>query len=392
MKNLSLSISSRSVPYIKELRRITNSFIGCVVMQQLDFRFEVYPDGFYKFMEPSKHALYRPGDSWTEELGVSGDEFRTAFDKIGVRYKSKGQYDKQADPFQGKFYCSYHDNQRGQTFYFRNHRIADAAIASVFTVESQGISATGDPPVAQLGDPDLRNSTKPSCIYTEITSKKNFKEEPKVNAIKAFPGKTPCAHEVDQDELEQEQSQQVESSLSTPTQSDTPGKSRSPVEDKSSAAAKKSQSQKNMLWVDEFGNLKFPEGSKYRLAKGIAAKRLACIVAISYNIAEFEMEDDDERILRDGHRLRFHDPKTGVSGNEDEMFAEGGELPLRKLRDIAEAQHGLSQGMWNKMLESIFQSSVAWVKSQRDPVSVLSGRSPLDIFAAEDDEWLRAIG
>jgi hypothetical protein len=39
------------------------------------------------------------------------------------------------------------------------------------------------------------------------------------------------------------------------------------------------------------------------------------------------------------------------------------------------------------MLESVFQSSVDWVKSQRDPVSVLKGRSPLDIFAAED-EWL----
>jgi hypothetical protein len=237
----------------------------------------------------------------------------------------------------------------------------------------------------EIGNPDLH-------LYTEITSENTLKDHSKVNQLKRFPEKTPCAHEVDQDEFEQEQSQQVKSSLSTPTKSDTTGKSRSPVGDKSSAAAKKSQSRKNNLWADEFGYLKFPEGSKYNLAKGIAAKRLACIVAIAYGITEFEVKDDNETILRDGHKLRLYDPKTDVSGNEDEMFVEGGELPLRKLRDIAEAQHGLSQGLWNKMLESVFQSSVAWVKSQRDPVRVLNGRSPLDIFAAEDDEWLRAIG
>lgn len=88
---------------------------------------------------------------------------------------------------------------------------------------------------AGLSEKDSPVCTKaPDYLYTETTSENTFKDHSKVNAIKAFPGKTPCAHE---DEFQPNQnSQQVESSLSTPDQSDTLGKSRSPVEDKSSAA------------------------------------------------------------------------------------------------------------------------------------------------------------
>lgn len=85
-------------------------------MQQLDYWFENHPEGFYKFLLPSDHPAYKNGDSWTEELGMSKDEFRTAFDKIGHRYKSKSEFDKAEDKFQGKFYCSYVDRRSNLTF------------------------------------------------------------------------------------------------------------------------------------------------------------------------------------------------------------------------------------------------------------------------------------
>ncbi|MDQ3649823.1 MAG: hypothetical protein M3458_05980, partial [Acidobacteriota bacterium] len=96
---------------------------------QLDFHFAKYPHGYYKFLEPCHNSKsYKRGQSWQEELGFSADEFRTAFDKIGVRYLSKSAFDAAPDKFQDKLYCSYFDKQQGLTYYFRNHPVVDAAL------------------------------------------------------------------------------------------------------------------------------------------------------------------------------------------------------------------------------------------------------------------------
>lgn len=128
MKNRILSLTRGSIPYVKEIRPLAHSMVGCVLMQQLDYWFVDRPNGFYKFMAPCDHALYKPGDSWTEELGVSLDEYRTAFDKIGTRWPSKTAFEAAADKFKGKFYCSYHDKRAQLTFYFRNHEVLDRAL------------------------------------------------------------------------------------------------------------------------------------------------------------------------------------------------------------------------------------------------------------------------
>jgi hypothetical protein len=128
MKNRILHLTRNTIPYVKELHSIAGGVLGCLVMQQLDYWFEGHPEGFYKFLLPSDHPAYKVGDSWTEELGMSVDEFRTAFDKIGIRYKSKTEFDKAVDKFQGKFYCSYVDRRSNLTFYFRNHELLDAEL------------------------------------------------------------------------------------------------------------------------------------------------------------------------------------------------------------------------------------------------------------------------
>lgn len=99
-------------------------------MQQLDYWFDKYPEGFYKFLSPClANKNYKNGDSWCEELGFSKNEFRTAFDQIGVRHGSKSAYCKANNPFLEitsdgqvieKYYCSYTDKIKGLTFYFRN--------------------------------------------------------------------------------------------------------------------------------------------------------------------------------------------------------------------------------------------------------------------------------
>ena len=131
MRNRILSITRSNIPYVKELHPLTGSVIGCLVMQQLDYWFTSQPDGFYKFLEPADHPAYKAGDSWVEELGMSADEFRYAFDRISIRYKSKREFDKASkdgDAFRGKFYCSYIDRRANLTYYYRNHDVVDAAL------------------------------------------------------------------------------------------------------------------------------------------------------------------------------------------------------------------------------------------------------------------------
>ena len=165
MKNRILHLTRNTIPYVKELHTIAGGVLGCLVMQQLDYWFEGYPEGFYKFLEPSDHPAYKNGDSWTEELGMSRHEFRTAFDKIGIRYKSKSDFDQAVDKFQWLFYCSYVDRRSNLTYYFRNHDLVDAALDELLSkpaqrLEKKSVSSTANP------HRDAEFTVKPECGFT----------------------------------------------------------------------------------------------------------------------------------------------------------------------------------------------------------------------------------
>lgn len=176
MQNKLLSITRNIIPYIRELRPLAGSVTAAILWQQLDYWFAKHPDGFYKFLEPCDHAAYHPdrGESWIEELGFSKDEFRTAFDKIGVRHSTKTQYLKAADhSFEknGKvyFFCSYHDNKTGLTWYFRNHFVVDNAINSLLYAANRESQFAGnrESQSLQIGNPDLYGSGIPICTNRE---------------------------------------------------------------------------------------------------------------------------------------------------------------------------------------------------------------------------------
>lgn len=165
MKNRILHLTRNTIPYVKELHTIAGGVLGCLVMQQLDYWFEGYPEGFYKFLEPSDHPAYKNGDSWTEELGMSRHEFRTAFDKIGIRYKSKSDFDQAVDKFQGLFYCSYVDRRSNLTYYFRNHDLVDAALDELLSKPAQK-QAKHSPPSTANPHRDAEFTVKPECGFT----------------------------------------------------------------------------------------------------------------------------------------------------------------------------------------------------------------------------------
>ena len=151
--------------YIKFYPGIKTS-LGCekatLILGRLEYWFEKYKMGFYKFVEPCAHPLYREGDSWSEELGFSRKIFAKAFALIGIRYKSKSDYLNTEDKFQGKLYASYHDRKTNRTYFIRNHEFASQFIKGIFNRKSSSA------PLKQETENPKKN--KPTEISTSIPS------------------------------------------------------------------------------------------------------------------------------------------------------------------------------------------------------------------------------
>ena len=158
MRNKILTLFRNNIPYIKELRILSGSVTASILMQQLDYWFEKSPKGFYKFLEPCENnKFYKKGDSWTEELGFSKAEFKTAFEKIGTTYKSKKEFTKalnEKNLFKGKFYCCYIDRIKNITVYYRNHDLLDLELEKLLNSVSEESSST----------------VNQDCLFTEINN------------------------------------------------------------------------------------------------------------------------------------------------------------------------------------------------------------------------------
>lgn len=137
--NKSNNRACKNVYYIKFYPCI-KSVIGCekaaLILERMEYWFKRYEFGFYKFVEPCSHPLYRIGDSWSEEFGVSRKVFNRAFDVIGIRYKSKTDFLRAEDKFKGKLYASYHDRVTNKTYYVRNHAFATQFFEDLFKKKS----------------------------------------------------------------------------------------------------------------------------------------------------------------------------------------------------------------------------------------------------------------
>lgn len=179
MKNRTLAISRGCIPYIKELRNIAGSVTASILMQQLDYWFDkTNGDPFYKFKAPCENEYYKNGDSFTEELGFSIEEFTNAFAKIGFSYKSKTEFENATNKFQAMFFCSYFDRKEGLTFYFRNHELLDTKLNQLFTVN-------GESRFIETGKVDLHKMAKSvSPIY--ITEDYNRRLQQKIDTASGF--------------------------------------------------------------------------------------------------------------------------------------------------------------------------------------------------------------
>jgi hypothetical protein len=127
--------------------------------------------GFYKFLEPCDHYLYKKGDSWIEELGCVRISFNRAFDQIGIRYKSKSAYLKESDKFKGKMYASYYDRISKKTFYIRNNEVADELFKSMKSSNSKSI---GEGDKNKSNSQNIAQKNYPKC---SLPSEQNVRYE-----------------------------------------------------------------------------------------------------------------------------------------------------------------------------------------------------------------------
>lgn len=210
MSNL-LAKTARAIPYNGFLRPICKSVTSAILFQQLEYWFDKQGDKFYKFLEPCNSSAYKDGDSWTEELAFSKDEFRTAFDNIGIRYNSKKDYDaKEDDKFDGKFYLSYHDKIRGITWYMRNAKLIESTLREM----ERSIIRKSEKPIYVNWESDSAQVDKVNPDYTEITTKNNTKEETPnsltiTQQLKDFAKSNNLSYEINPDEDRKSQSKLV---------------------------------------------------------------------------------------------------------------------------------------------------------------------------------------
>ncbi len=111
------------IKYNPLLKRELGSQNAVLIFDRLEYWFSKKKNQFYKFIEPCDHPLCKKGDTWTEELDVSKKVFRNAFDLIGTRYISKTAFEKEEDPFKGKFFAYYQDRQTKKTIFIRNNAL-----------------------------------------------------------------------------------------------------------------------------------------------------------------------------------------------------------------------------------------------------------------------------
>jgi hypothetical protein len=170
MKNRLAAISRRIIPYNPEFRRLplVKSVNSALLLQQLDFWFDKH-SVFWKFIEPApNHSKYREGDSWTEELGMTKDEFRTAFANIGIPYKSKNQFRDAENKFIQKdsegneieyYYASYFDRQHSLTYYIRNDELLDRELAELVQSSSLKNRVRPEKPVPEENYDNIPHGT-----------------------------------------------------------------------------------------------------------------------------------------------------------------------------------------------------------------------------------------
>ena len=120
------------IKFDPRIKRFTGCDRATLILEKIEFFFSKQPDGFYKFIEPCSHRLYKKFDSWSEELGCDRKCFTRSWEKIAFRHKSRRAFKEAKDKFEGKLYASFYDRNLNQMFFIRNHDLANETLKEFY--------------------------------------------------------------------------------------------------------------------------------------------------------------------------------------------------------------------------------------------------------------------
>lgn len=132
---------SSFVKHEGKVYKCLGSHSATLLFAALEYRFNIKPDGFYKFTSPCKSSFYQKGDSLEEETNLSRKVIWKTLKLICAHYRSKTTYlamkEKlgDVDIFQDKPFLSYYDNKTNQTFYMRNKTVVNVIKSGNYVVE-----------------------------------------------------------------------------------------------------------------------------------------------------------------------------------------------------------------------------------------------------------------
>lgn len=165
------------ISYRPSWKEITGSVNATILLQQVKFRWDSKEgQRFYKFFIPPKtnHSAYKPGDSWTEELGFTLSELQGAIKRIGKRL-SKDDLKNLPEAMDGYFFGYFRDQQHLTWHYFNEDYFMKKILEHYgFTEEPEfpnGNFPSGKSPSSQIGNSHLAKLEIPISILTETPTK-----------------------------------------------------------------------------------------------------------------------------------------------------------------------------------------------------------------------------
>ncbi len=124
----------RLVVYRPRLNAITGSVTATILLQQVLYWYKKNGNKpFYKFNAPCDHALFKPGDSWADELGLSWDEINTARKRIASKVTAKMSDDQRAEVYNQSMIVYWMTRDR-LTFYDVNPLLVNVAVGAVYAL------------------------------------------------------------------------------------------------------------------------------------------------------------------------------------------------------------------------------------------------------------------
>lgn len=171
--------------YRPKMNKITGSVTATILLKQAMYWAEIQGNDFYKFIQPCKHEKYKKGDSWTEELGFTKHEFRTAIKKIGYK---RGRSNNKIEKEENAYIIYYTTNQR-ITYWIVNWDKLNNDLNKLYSPTRQLLPNSGNTKVNTESGNTKVNTDNGNTITSENTSEsttKNTKQEDKLNTYQQY--------------------------------------------------------------------------------------------------------------------------------------------------------------------------------------------------------------